>query len=294
MQVSANGISLEVDDRGPPDGPPLVMIMGLGMQLVAWPDGLVDLLVERGFRVIRFDNRDIGLSQRFDHLGVPHLAAGAMRHTLGLAVESPYRLADLADDTAALIEALGLPSAHVCGASMGGMVAQHLAARHPQRVRSLTLMMTTSGARRLPQPRWKVRLALMARPRDPHDLASVVEHFVHLFGVIGSPAYPPEPALLRERLTATVQRSYRPAATVRQLMAIIADGDRSPLLAQIRQPTQVIHGAADPLVPPQAGRDLARHIAGAQLDLIDGMGHDLPQPLWPRFADDIAAVARRA
>jgi pimeloyl-ACP methyl ester carboxylesterase len=128
MQISANGISLEVDDRGPAGGEPLVMIMGLGMQLVAWPEGLVDQLVAKGFRVIRFDNRDVGLSQRFDHLGVPNIAAGAVKHTLGMAVASPYRLADLADDTAALIDALGLQSAHVCGASMGGMVAQHLAA----------------------------------------------------------------------------------------------------------------------------------------------------------------------
>jgi len=294
MQISANGISLEVDDRGPASGQPLVMIMGLGMQLVAWPDGLVDQLVAKGFRVIRFDNRDIGLSQRFDHLGVPNIAAGGIKHLLGMSVASPYHLADLADDTAALIDALGLQSAHVCGASMGGMVAQHLAARHPQRVRSLTLMMTTSGARRLPQPGWKVRMALMSRPENAHDLDSVVEHFMRLYGVIGSPGYPSEPVTLRERLSASIKRSYRPAATARQLMAIVADGDRTPLLAQIRQPTQIIHGLADPLVPPEAGRELARLIAGAQIELIEGMGHDLPQPLWPRFAADIAAVAQRA
>lgn len=291
MQVSANGISLEVDDRGPPDGPPLVMIMGLGMQLVAWPDGLVDLLVERGFRVIRFDNRDIGLSQRFDHLGMPNLALGGIRHTLGLPVTSPYRLSDLADDTAALIEAMGLGSAHVCGASMGGMIAQHLAARHPQRVRSLTLMMTTSGSRHLPQPSLKVRLALMSRPADPRDLDSVVDHFVKLYGVIGSPAYPAPPALLRERITASVRRSYRPAATVRQLAAIMADGDRTPMLPRIAAPTQVIHGAADPLVPVACAHDLSRHITGAKLDIIEGMGHDLPQPLWARFAAGVAGIA---
>ncbi len=291
MQISANGVQLEVDDRGPRDGEPLVMIMGLGMQLVAWPEGLVDLLVERGFRVIRFDNRDIGLSQRFDHLGVPNLALNGLRFTLGLPVTSPYRLADLADDTAALIAALGLERAHVCGASMGGMVAQHLAVRHPQRVRSLTLMMTTSGARHLPQPTLKVRLALMSRPADAHDIDSVVEHFVHLYGIIGSPGYPAPPQLLRERVAATVRRSYRPAATVRQLAAIMADGDRTPMLSRIAVPTQVIHGAADPLVPVGCGRDLAQHIPGAKLDVVDGMGHDLPQPLWPRFRDGIAGVA---
>ncbi len=294
MQVSANGISLEVDDRGPPDGAPLVMIMGLGMQLVAWPDGFVDLLVERGFRVIRFDNRDIGLSQRFDQFGVPNLATAGMRHLLRLPVASPYRLADLADDTAALIEALGLGSAHVCGASMGGMIAQHLAARHPQRVKSLTLMMTTSGARHLPQPSLKVRLALMSRPADPRNIDSIVDHFVKLYGVIGSPGYPTPPQLLRERIAGTVRRSYRPAATVRQLAAIMADEDRTPLLSRIAAPTLVIHGAADPLVPVACGHDLSRRIAGAQIDVIEGMGHDLPQPLWSRFRDGIEANASRA
>jgi pimeloyl-ACP methyl ester carboxylesterase len=292
MQVSANGIALEVDDRGPPDGEPLVMIMGLGMQLVAWPDGLVDLLVARGFRVIRFDNRDVGLSQRFDHLGVPNLAAAALRYTVGLPVAGPYRLADLADDTAALIAALGLASAHVCGASMGGMVAQHLAVRHPQRVRSLTLMMTTSGARHLPQPGWKVRMALLSRPQDPHSHERIVDHFMHIYGVIGSPGYPGESQVLRERLSASVRRAYRPAATARQLAAILADGDRTALLGGIGVPTMVIHGLADPLVPVEAGRELSRLIPSATLDLIEGMGHDLPQPLWPRFADDIARAAR--
>ncbi len=292
MQLSANGIQLEVDDRGPSNGEPLVMIMGLGMQLVAWPDGLVDLLVDRGFRVIRFDNRDIGLSQRFDHLGVPHLASAGIRFTLGMPVPCPYRLADLADDTAALIAALGLERAHVCGASMGGMVAQHLAVRHPQRVKSLTLMMTTSGSRRLPQPSLKVRLALMSRPADPRNLDSVVEHFVKLYGVIGSPGYPTPPALLRERIGASVRRSYRPAATARQLAAIMADGDRTPLLARIAAPTQVIHGNADPLVPVACGHDLSRRIPGARIDVIEGMGHDLPQPLWPRFRDAIGGIAR--
>ncbi len=291
MQVSANGVLLEVDDRGPVDGVPLLLIMGLGMQLVAWPDGFVDQLVARGFRVIRFDNRDIGLSQTFDQLGTPRIVTAALRSSLGLAVKSPYSLADLADDTAALIVALGLASAHVCGASMGGMVAQHLAARHPQRVRSLTLMMTTSGERRLPQPGWKVRMALLSRPGDPQDVDSIVDRFVRVYGVIGSPGFRPEPQALRDRVGQSVRRAYQPDGTMRQLLAILADGDRSALLAQIRQPTMVIHGLADPLVPVEAGRDLLRRIAGARGDFIEGMGHDLPQPLWERFVADIASVA---
>lgn len=294
MQISANGVSLEVDDRGPTGGEPLLLIMGLGMQLLGWPDGFVGQLVARGFRVIRFDNRDIGLSQRFDHLGVPNLALDALRHFTGMRVRSPYTLADLADDSAALIEALGLRSAHVCGASMGGMVAQHLAVRHPQRLRSLTLMMTTSGARHLPQPHWKLQAAMLSRPQNPREFANLMAHYVRIARMIGSPAYPADEQELRERLAQSLRRSYRPAAVARQLVAIAADGDRSVLLPRIQAPTQVIHGLQDPLVPVEAGRDLARRIPGAQIDLVEGMGHDLPEPLWPRFVEGIAKAAARA
>lgn len=152
-------------------------------------------------------------------------------------------------------------------------------------------MMTTSGSRQLPQPSLKVRLALMSRPSDPRNLDTVVEHFVKLYGVIGSPGYPTPPALLRERIGASVRRSYRPAATARQLAAIMADGDRTPLLSRITAPTQVIHGGADPLVPVACGHDLSQRISGAKIDVIEGMGHDLPQPLWPRFRDAIAGNA---
>jgi pimeloyl-ACP methyl ester carboxylesterase len=154
-------------------------------------------------------------------------------------------------------------------------------------------MMTSSGARHLPQPGWKVRMALLSRPEDARNHERIVDHFMHIYGVIGSPGYPSEGAALRERLSASVRRAYRPAATARQLAAILADGDRTPWLAQIRHPTLVIHGLADPLVPPEAGRDLAQRIAGARIDLVEGMGHDLPEPLWRRFVDDICAAAGR-
>ncbi len=294
MQISANGVALEVEDHGPASGAPVLLIMGLGMQLLGWPDGFVGQLVARGLRVIRFDNRDIGLSQRFDHLGVPNLALDAFRHFTGMRVHAPYTLADLADDSAALIEALGLGSAHVCGASMGGMVAQHLAVRHPQRVRSLTLMMTTSGARRLPQPHWKLQAAMLSRPQNPREFDNLMEHFTRIARLIGSPAFPAEEHELRDRLARSLKRSYRPAAVARQLVAIAADGDRSALLPRIQAPTQIIHGLQDPLVPVEAGRDLARRIAGAQIDLIEGMGHDLPEQLWPRFVDDILKALARA
>ena len=294
MQISANGVQLEVEDHGPVTAEPLLLIMGLGMQLVAWHTELVASLVARGFRVIRFDNRDIGLSQRYDHLGVPNLAIDSIKYAVGLKVTGPYTVADMADDTAGLLDALGIQRAHVCGASMGGMIAQQLAVRHPTRVKSLTLMMTSSGSRRLPGPTLKVRAALISRPRNANDIESVIAHYVRLYKLIGSPRYPASDAYLHERLGMSVRRSYRPQGTARQMVAIAADGNRSALLSQIKLPTQVIHGQDDPLVPVAAGHDLAQKIAGAKLDLIEGMGHDLPVELWPRFVSGIASAAARA
>ena len=237
MQISANGIALEIEDHGSPQGEPLLLIMGLGMQLLGWHEDFVATLVARGFRVIRFDNRDIGLSQSFDAAGVPNLALDSLRFALGLRVRSPYTLGDMADDSVAVLDVLGIAQAHVCGASMGGMIAQRLAARHPERVKSLTLMMTSSGARSLPGPSLKVRGAMISRPKN-QQLPSIVEHYVDLYGLIGSPAYPPGKDYLRERFTRSIKRSYRPAGTARQMVAIAADGDRTPCSARSgRRPT---------------------------------------------------------
>jgi pimeloyl-ACP methyl ester carboxylesterase len=294
MQLICNGIALEVEDHGPAAGEPLLLIMGLGMQLVAWHDDFVASLVARGFRVIRFDNRDIGLSRAFDELGVPNLALAAAKNALGLPLRSPYGLADMADDSVGVLDALQIRSAHVCGASMGGMIAQQIAARYPDRVRSLTLMMTSSGSRGLPGPSWKVQRAMLSRPDAPDRIESVIDHYVRLYRLIGSPGYPAGEDDLKQRLGRSVRRSYRPRGTARQLIAIAADGNRSSLLARIARPTLVIHGRDDPLVPVAAGHDLAAKIRGAQLDVIDGMGHDLPVQLWPRFVSGISAAADRA
>ena len=293
MQVFANGISIEVEDHGSPTGEPLLLIMGLGMQLLAWQDDFVAVLVGRGFRVIRFDNRDIGLSESFDAAGLPNLAVGSLRYALGLKLKSAYSLDDMAADCLGLLDALGIAAAHVCGASMGGMIAQRLAVRAPERVKSLTLMMTSSGSRRLPGPSLKVRRALISRPSDPKKVESIVEHYVGLYGLIGSPGYPADKNDLRARFTRSISRSHRPAGTARQMVAIAADGDRSQILPGIRVPTHVIHGAADVLVPVPAGRDLGARIPGASLDVIEGMGHDLPRALWPRFVAGIAGAAGR-
>ena len=294
MQVVANGIRIEAEEHGSPTGEPLLLIMGLGMQLVAWHEDFVASLVARGFRVIRFDNRDAGLSQGFDELGVPSLVLDALRFTFGLRVRSPYALADMADDSVGVLGALGIAQAHICGASMGGMIAQQIALRHPGRVKSLTLMMTSSGARKLPGPSMKVRGAMLARPDDPGSVDSVVAHYVRLYRLIGSPAFPASDDYLNAQLQRAVRRAYRPRGVARQLVAIAADGDRSNLLDRIIAPTQIVHGNSDPLIPVAAAHDLVAKIRGAGLDLIDGMGHDLPEPLWPRFVANLAEVAARA
>ncbi|OPF65564.1 alpha/beta fold hydrolase [Hydrogenophaga sp. H7] len=292
MKVEANGVRIEVDDQGPADGPVVLLIMGLGMQLIAWPQTMVQMLVRQGFRVVRFDNRDIGLSQGFDAAGVPNMALAGLRHAMHLPVHSPYSLADMARDALGVLDALDIEQAHVCGASMGGMIAQHLAAMAPERVASLTLMMTTSGSRRLPQPSWRVRRALMSRPMKPGADAAV-DWIIQVLHLIGSPAYPSDPQALRARALESVQRAWHPSGSARQLLAVVADGDRSTLLPHIQAPTLVIHGVDDPLVPVACGKDLAQRIADARADFIPGMGHDLPEELLPRFAQGIVDNARR-
>ncbi|MFC3684057.1 alpha/beta fold hydrolase [Hydrogenophaga luteola] len=292
MKVEANGVRIEVDDQGPADGPVVLLIMGLGMQLIAWPQAMVQMLVRQGFRVVRFDNRDIGLSQGFDAAGVPNMALAGLRYAMHLPVHSPYSLADMARDALGVLDALDIEQAHVCGASMGGMIAQHLAAMAPERVASLTLMMTSSGSRRLPQPSWRVRRALMSRPMKPGTDAAV-DWIIQVLYLIGSPTYPSDYQDLRARALESVQRAWHPSGSARQLLAVVADGDRSALLPHIQAPTLVIHGVDDPLVPVACGEDLAQRIANATADFIPGMGHDLPEELLQRFAQGIGDNARR-
>jgi pimeloyl-ACP methyl ester carboxylesterase len=291
MRIQANGIAIEVDDAGSPNDPAVLLIMGLGMQLTAWPQPLVDDLVRRGRRVVRLDNRDAGLTQSFEAHGTPNVVWAALRHALGLPINAPYRIADMAADAVGVLDALGIDQAHVVGASMGGMIAQHIAAKHAARVSRLTLLMTTPGARHLPQASPKVRAALLdRRGASAKDIEVIIERYVRLFGLIGSPAFPPDPALLRERLRASIERAHQPTGVVRQLVAVAADGDRSALVRGILAPTHIIHGKADPLIPLAAGQALHQLIPGATLDEIEGMGHDLPRELWPRFAEAFSRV----
>jgi len=294
MRIQSNGLSIEVEEHGPAGGPPLLLIMGLGMQLIGWPDRFVELLAEAGFRVIRFDNRDIGLSDKFDHWGHADLASAALRYTFRMKIRAPYTLTDMAQDAVGVLDALGIGRCHIVGASMGGMIAQIIGATQQHRVQSLTLIMTTAGARRLPGPTWKARRALLSSPENPRDLKSVLEHNSRTFKVIESPKYPTEEEALRRRLERALGRSYHPQGIGRQLLAVVASGDRTPLLADIAAPTLVIHGREDTLVPVANGIDLARRIPGAKLEIIEGMSHDLPEALLPHLAGSIAAHARQA
>jgi pimeloyl-ACP methyl ester carboxylesterase len=291
VKVQANGLALEVEESGPRNGPPVLLVMGLGMQLIAWPEEFVRALADAGYRVLRFDNRDIGLSAHLDHLPTPNVLWESLKLRLGLPVRAPYRLHDMAVDGIALLDALRIEQAHVVGASMGGMVAQRMALAAPRRVRTLTSIMSSSGARRLPGPTPKVQRALLGRPRD-HSEGAIVEHAVRLFQLIGSPGFPlPEPEL-RQRVQAALRRSYHPAGSVRQLVAIVADATRAHELSQLAVPTLVLHGEDDPLVPLACGRDTARRIPGARLVTVPGMGHDLPPGVVERLLPPLLAHLR--
>ena len=290
--IVANGIKLEYESLGHEGAPAMLLVMGLGMQLVSWPDPFCRMLVEHGFRVVRFDNRDCGLSQKMDPLGRPHLLRTILRARLGLPAHAPYGLEDMALDAVGLLDALGIRAAHVVGASMGGMIGQLLAARHPHRVLTLTSIMSSTGARYLPEAKASVRRQLLRRPADPRDVDCVTDHLVRMFTVIGSPAYRTPPDELRARIRRSVERSYHPAGVLRQMTAIIADGDRSARLRSISCPTLVIHGRADPLVPFACGVDTAVKIPNSRLVAIDGFGHDFPAQLFERLAGLIAHHAR--
>ncbi len=291
MKIRANGIDIEVEDTGGEGRPVVLLIMGLGMQLIAWPQPLIDGLVEAGYRVVRLDNRDIGLSQRFDALGRPNLLWLGMKYRMGFTVTSPYSLSDMAADALGVLDALHIRKAHVVGVSMGGMIAQRVALAGGDRVLSLTSIMSSSGARGLPQASPSVTRALLSRPAGT-DRAALVDHTVKLFTLIGSPAFPTPPGELRERIAAAMARSYNPAGFLRQLAAIMADSARARQLAQLRCPTLVVHGKADPLVPFANGEDTARRIAGAKLVAVEGMGHDLPPGVVQRLLAELLPFVR--
>jgi pimeloyl-ACP methyl ester carboxylesterase len=281
--AQANGITLTYEASGNPQDPPVLLIMGLGMQLTAWPRDLVDGLVEQGYYVIRYDNRDIGLSSKFDRFKKPNLALAHLKSLLGWRQAPAYTLHDMANDALGLLDALGIARAHVVGTSMGGMIAQIFAARHGARTLSLTSIMSSSGRRGLPGPSAAARAALLRGPANAGDRKQVIDHAVGVFRVIGSPSFPTPERQLRASIEAALNRNVNPAGVARQMVAIVACGDRTPLLRKIACPAMVIHGAADPLVPVACGVDTAEAIRGAKLHVIEGMGHDLPPQLIERL-----------
>lgn len=281
--LNANGIRIAFDTAGDPKAAPLLLISGLGLQLTAWPDEFVEGLVELGFYVIRFDNRDCGLSTKFEHAGTPSLTLAWLKSKLRLPVRSPYSLEDMADDAVGVLSALGVARAHVVGVSMGGMIAQLMAAKFRSRVLSLTSIMSSSGRRGLPGPTRAVRRAMLRGPRSDSELDAVVEHTVQLLQAIASPAYPTPEKHLRRRVARALRRNCCPGGALRQMLAVAASGDRSHELRSITAPTLVIHGAADPMLPLACGVDTAETIPNARLEVIEGMGHDLPVQLMERL-----------
>jgi proline iminopeptidase len=274
--ATANGIEICYQSLGESDAPVILLIMGLGMQLVAWPDEFCLGLVAQGFRVIRFDNRDTGRSTRIVWRQRPRLLLAIARGLLGLPVAAPYLLADMADDAAGLLDTLQVPRAHVVGVSLGGMVGQCLAARHPQRVLSLCSIMSATGNWRNSLGKPAALRQLLSRPAKPDCLRSQADHLLRVFSIIGSPGFPSDAAELRRQVERGLRRAHHPRGQLHQLLAVIAAGDRRRELADIRAPTLVVHGADDPLLPASAGRETARLIPGARLQIIERMGHDLP------------------
>jgi pimeloyl-ACP methyl ester carboxylesterase len=297
MPVAAvNGLQIDYEVLGDPSAPPLLLVMGLGMPAALWPEELLQALLDRGLRVIRFDNRDSGGSTRLAGTRGMNVAGAIVRALLRRPVPSPYDLDDMARDAAGLLDHLGIESAHVAGISMGGMIAQVLASRQPRRVRSLVSIMSSTGN---PQrkiafgKRWALQ-AILKPPPPAGDIDAMVQHLTRVFSVIGSPGYPIDPVAVRPHFERVARRGLYREGTERQLLAILGSGDRRAMLRQITAPTLVIHGAADPLVPLAAGLDTADHVRGARMEVVPGMGHDIPMELTTFMAARIAEHCRSA
>lgn len=295
-QVRANGINIAYESYGAAGSEAILLIAGTGMQLIDWPPEMCDALVKRGYRVIVYDNRDSGLSTKFEAAGKPDFAAVMLAAAEGKSAPLPYTLYDMAKDAVSLLDALKIKQAHIVGGSMGGMIAQIVATNYPERTLSLTSMMATDGKPGLPIIAKPERFAGVPPPGPAVDKQAYIERLVKAWQALGSPAYPTQESVLRKRITRAVLRSYCPACEERQGAASLYTGleDRRQKLKNITVPTMVIHGAEDPIVPVEAGRDVAANIHGAELRIIPGMGHDLPLALIKNIADAIVTVASRA
>jgi pimeloyl-ACP methyl ester carboxylesterase len=288
-RAKTNGIEIEYEEFGAASGRPLLLIMGLGAQMVLWEEAFCEQLAERGHRVIRYDNRDVGLSSKLDAAGMPDVMAAMGASMARRPVSAPYTLSDMAADAVGLLDALDIPKAHIVGASMGGMIAQTLAIEHPARVLTLTSIMSTTGNPALPPPSPQALSALIMPP--PADRDAAIERGLHMFRIIGSPGFPLDEERIRRLAGRSWDRGgFHPQGVARHLVAILASGSRKEKLAAVRVPTLVIHGDADPLVPYTGGLDTAEAVPGATLLTIEGMGHDLPAEVWPRIIEGICEL----
>lgn len=293
-KVQANGIEIAYEEAGPQDGPPVLLIMGLAAQLTLWPDGFVNAIADAGFRVIRHDNRDVGLSTHFREAGVPDLEAVLADLQAGRRPSVPYTLEDMAADALGLLDALGIERAHIVGASLGGMIAQIIAASQPQRVLSLVPLFTSSGNRSLPPGSPEAMAALRTLPQDMSNIDSILDHSVWLRRMIGTPGFPYDEAELRAFLRRNIERDYDVTGPARQFAAAIVSGSREALLPRITAPTLVVHGDRDPLFPIEHAQELAEKIPNAKLKVMAGMGHDLPPGHVPEMAAAMVAHFRAA
>jgi pimeloyl-ACP methyl ester carboxylesterase len=292
-KIKANGIELEYETHGSHDAPAILLVHGLGAQLSLWPVAFVEQLAGQGFRVIRYDNRDIGLSQKFEAYGIPNSAELTAKVMAGEKIAAPYLLPDMAADGIALAQALGVKRAHVVGVSMGGMIAQLMAANFPNTVASLTSVMSSSGRRGLPPGKPEAMKVLLTPPANS-ERSTVVAHGINLRQTISSPGYPTSDAEQQALVEFNFDRSFYPQGLARHYNAILASGGRVDILPTIKVPTLVIHGDEDPVVRVEAGKDTAALIPGARLEVIPGMGHDLPAQLLPKLVGLIAEHARRS
>jgi pimeloyl-ACP methyl ester carboxylesterase len=295
-KAKANGITIAYESYGPEDREAILMIMGHGAQLTAWPVELCEELVKRGYRVIIFDNRDVGLSTHFDEAGKPDMEAVFKAKAEGKPVPVAYTLDDMAKDAVGLLDALKIKKAHIVGVSMGGMIAQLVAADHPEHTLSLTSIMSTTGNPAIPLPAKPDVMAKAPKPDPDGDTEAIIANAIALNRLLAGPKYPPDEKRIRELVLRTMKRSDDRAGTARQLAAVALGfyEDRRPKLKTIRVPTVVVHGAEDPLMSVEGGKDTAANIPGAELRILPDMGHDLPIPLVKDFADAITSAARRA
>jgi pimeloyl-ACP methyl ester carboxylesterase len=290
--VNANGLRLCYETFGSSSQPPMVLIMGMGAQMVGWDDEFCELLAGSGFWVIRFDNRDAGKSTHMEGAGTPDVMSALTRAWFRQPIKAPYRLQDMALDAVCLLEALKIQKAHLVGASMGGAIAQVLAFRFPERVLSLTSIMSTTGDPNLPQPAASALSAVLKAP--PTTREAYTEHYVATWNYLRVNSSPEDEQRDRLRAARNYDRGLYPAGAARQLVAILASGSRKEALRNVKAPTLVIHGDVDPLVPLAGGVDTAESIPGARLMVLEGMGHALPSRMWPRIVEDIVQLAEQA